>query len=53
MSDQRKRHLDDDQGEESDEEYTPDETGSGSGESESESDGKKPRAPARQVSLLF
>ena len=53
-SEQRKRHVEDNREEESDEEYTPDESGSGgSGESGSESEGKKPRTPAREVILVY
>ena len=54
MSDQRKRNVEDELDEESDEEYTPDKSSSaGSGQSGSESEGKKPRAPAREVILVY
>jgi len=54
MSDQRKRNVEDELDEESDEEYTPDKSSSGgSGQSGSESEGKKPRAPAREVILFI
>ena len=47
MSDQRKRNVEDELDEESDEEYMPDQ--SSSGQSGSESEAKKPRAPAREA----